>query len=61
MNLFSDSIQSIEELLRKSKKMKRGATLKEANVGIAWLTAHVRIARRCRDDKDLGVSRYPSN
>jgi hypothetical protein len=58
MNLFSDSIQSIKELLRKSKKVKRGATLEEAEIDGAWLTAYAKIVRRCRDDKDLGVSRY---
>jgi hypothetical protein len=57
--LFSDSIQSIKKLLRKSKKVKRGATLEEAEIDGAWLTAYEKIARRCRDDKVLGVSRYP--
>jgi hypothetical protein len=47
------------ELLRKSKKVKRGATMEEAEIDGAWLTAYAKIARRCRDDKDLGVSRYP--
>jgi hypothetical protein len=32
MNLFSDSIQSMEELLRKSKKVKPGATLEKADI-----------------------------
>jgi hypothetical protein len=59
MNLFSDSIRSMEELLRKSKNVKRGATLEEAEIDGAWLTAYAKIARRCRDDNDLGVSRYP--
>jgi hypothetical protein len=59
MNLFFDSIVLMEDLLRKSKKVKRGATLKEAEIDNACLTAYARIARRCRDDKDLGVSRYP--
>jgi hypothetical protein len=58
MNLFSDSMQSMEELLRKSKKVKRGASLDETEIDGAWLTAYARIARRRRDDKDLGVSRY---
>jgi hypothetical protein len=49
----------MEELLRKSKKVKRGATLEEAEIEGAWLTAHARIARRCQDDKYLGFSRYP--
>jgi hypothetical protein len=48
----------MEELLRKSKKVKRGATLEEAEIDGAWLTAYARICRRCRDDKDLDVSRY---
>jgi hypothetical protein len=59
MNIFSDSIQLMEKLLRKSKKVKRGATLEEAEIDGAWLIAYAQIARRCRDDKDLGVSRYP--
>jgi hypothetical protein len=49
----------MEELLLKSKKVKRGATLEEAEIDGAWLTACAKIARRCRDDKDLSVSRYP--
>jgi hypothetical protein len=49
----------MEELLRKSKKVKRVPTLEEAEIDCAWLTAYARIARRCRDDRDLGVSRYP--
>jgi hypothetical protein len=59
MNLLSDSIQLMEELLRKSKKVKRGATLEEAEIDGAWMTAYARIASRCRDEEDLGVSRYP--
>jgi hypothetical protein len=59
ISLFSHSIQLREELLRKSKKVKRGATLRDAEIDGAWLTAYVRIATRCRDDKDLGVSLYP--
>jgi hypothetical protein len=59
MNLFSDSIKSMKKLLRKSMKVIRGATLQKAEINGAWLTAYVRIAWRCRDDKDLDVSRYP--
>jgi hypothetical protein len=49
----------MEELLRKSKKVKRGATLEEADIDGAWLTAYARVARNCRDGKDLGISCYP--
>jgi hypothetical protein len=55
--IYSESIQSMEKLLRKSKKIKREATLEVADIDGAWLKAYTRIARRCRDDKDLGVSR----
>jgi hypothetical protein len=48
----------MKEFLRKTKKVKRGTTLKEADVNGAWLTAYARIARRWRDDKDMGVTRY---
>jgi hypothetical protein len=48
----------MKEFLRKTKKVKRGTTLKEADVDGAWLAAYARIARRCRNDKDMGVTRY---
>jgi hypothetical protein len=50
----------MQEVLRKTKKVKRGATLEEADVDGTWLTAYARIARRCRDDKDMGATRYPA-
>jgi hypothetical protein len=59
MNLLSDSMQSMKELLRKSRKVKRVATLEDAEIDGACLTAHARIVRRFRDEKDLGVRRYP--
>jgi hypothetical protein len=48
----------MQELLGKSKKVKRGSTLEDAGIDGAWLTAYARITKRCRDDKDLGFSRY---
>jgi hypothetical protein len=38
MNLFSDSAQRMEELKTKSKKVRRGATLEEAEIDGSWLT-----------------------
>jgi hypothetical protein len=58
-NLFSDSIDEMEKLLVKAKKVKKGSTLEEAGVEGAWLTAYTQIARRCRDDRAFGVTRYP--
>jgi hypothetical protein len=49
----------MKEVLSKSKKVKLGATLEKADVDVALLTAYVRIARTCRDDKNMGVTRYP--
>jgi hypothetical protein len=48
----------MKDFLRKSNKVKRGTTLKEADVDGAWLTVYAQIARRCRGDKDMGVTRY---
>jgi hypothetical protein len=58
MKLVFDSIQSMEQPLCKSKKVKRGATWDEADIDDTWLTA-LRTFRRCRDDKNLGISCYP--
>jgi hypothetical protein len=49
-NLFSDSIEEMKKLLVKVKKVKKGSTLEEVCA---------QIARRCRDDRDFGVTRYP--
>jgi hypothetical protein len=59
MALFSDSVPRMGELISKSKKVRRGATLEEAEIDDSWLTTYATIARRCHDDKYLGVSRYP--
>jgi hypothetical protein len=59
MNIFFDSLQSMKELLRKSNKVKRGATLEDAKTDGVWMAVYARNSRRCRDNKYLGVSRYP--
>jgi hypothetical protein len=40
----SESVQSLEELLCKVKKVKRGSTLEEVGIDGSWLTASARIA-----------------
>jgi hypothetical protein len=57
-NLFSDSIDEMEKLLVKAKKVKKGCTLDEAGVEGACLTAYAQIAGRFRDDRDFFVTRY---
>jgi hypothetical protein len=49
----------MKELLRKSNKVKRGATLEDAKTDGVWMAVYARNSRRCRDNKYLGVSRYP--
>jgi hypothetical protein len=39
--------------------VKRGATLEEEDIDGSSLTAYARIAKRCRDDKELGITCYP--
>jgi hypothetical protein len=58
-NLFSDIIDEMQKLLVKKKKVKWGSTHEAAGVEGAWLTAYAQIARRCWDDRDFGVTRYP--
>jgi hypothetical protein len=33
--------------------------MEEADIGYEWMAVYATIARRCRDDKDFGFSRYP--
>jgi hypothetical protein len=55
----SNSTDIMNELLRKAKKVRKGAPLADAEIDEAWLTTYVAIARRCCVDRDSGVSRYP--
>jgi hypothetical protein len=48
----------MKEFLCTTKKVKRETTLKEADFDGAWLTAYAQIARKCRDDKYIGITRY---
>lgn len=59
MDEFNEHGADVEEFLAKCKKVSKGMTPTEAGIEPAWLVAYASVARRCRDDKELGLSRYP--
>jgi hypothetical protein len=56
---FSGSCDKVEEALRAGKKVAKGAELGDAGFDRALLVTYGMIARRCRDDRELSLSRYP--
>jgi hypothetical protein len=56
---FSGSVNKVEAALRAGKKVAKGAEVAEAGFDRALLSTYGMIARRCRDDRELGLSRYP--
>jgi hypothetical protein len=59
MTTFTNSLSEADTLIAKAQKVNKGATMEEADIGYEWMAAYATIARRCRDDKDFGFSRYP--
>jgi hypothetical protein len=55
----SGSCDKVEEPLRAGKKVAKGAELGDAGFDRALLVTYGMIARRCRDDREPGLSRYP--
>ena len=49
----------VNELLTKAKEVAKGKSLAEAGIDVKWVLSYGVIARRCRDDKDFGVTPYP--
>lgn len=56
---FKDSLETVEDLLKKAKKVSKGESLEEAEIEVDWMTTYATIVRRCRDEKEFGLSRYP--
>ena len=56
---FWKSKARADQLLKKAQKLGTGADLESVGIELEWLTVYARIARRFRDDKDFGLSRYP--
>lgn len=58
-NLFQESQTQFAKLIAAAKKIGKGADPEEAGFEGAYLMAYGAIARRCRDNRELGLSRYP--
>ena len=56
---FSDSRKLVDELLTKAKEVVKGKSLAEAGIDVKWVRCYGVISRRCRDDKDFGITSYP--
>lgn len=56
---FTKTTEKVEKLLRAAKKMAKGADAEDAGFEREYLTSYAAVARRYRDDRDLGLSRYP--
>ena len=56
---FAASVQNVDELLVKAKFVAKGNIMQEANIDLAWMRGYGSIARRARDDREFGLTRYP--
>lgn len=53
------SFVEVEDLLDKSKKVAQGQSLATAGIDTMWLSTYAENSRRCFDDEEFGLSRYP--
>ena len=58
-NPFVTSTALFREVLVKAAEIGRGKSLEEAGLDPKWLRSYGLVARRCRDDKEFGVTHYP--
>ena len=56
---FSDSRRLVNELATKTEEAARGKSLAESGTDVKWVRLYGFIARRCRDDKEFGVTPCP--
>lgn len=56
---LSNSSVLVEQLLKKGKEVGKGKSLLEAGIIPKWMRTYRVIERRCRDDKDFGLTGYP--
>lgn len=56
---ITETRKQVGGFLAKAKKVSLGMSLAEAEVDTTYVRAYGEIARRCRDDKDFGVTPYP--
>lgn len=58
-NPFIKSVEEVDELLEKARKVAKGSSLADADIYTACMHAYAKIARRSRDDREFGLTRYP--
>lgn len=59
MSSLASSVELAEELLKKAKDVGKGKSLSESGIDAEWIRFYAHISRRCRDDRECGLSRYP--
>ena len=59
MALFANNRKLVQELLDRAREVSKGKTISEVGINPSYIAAYGAIARRCRDDKDFGVTPYP--
>jgi hypothetical protein len=59
MEHFKERSEKVEKLLVKFRKVAAGESFGDAGLDLSLIEAYGRIARRVRDDRELGLLRYP--
>lgn len=55
---FEGSVAEVESLLIKAKKVYHGESLTEAGIYVGYMFTYGKIARQCRDDREIRLSSY---
>lgn len=59
MEALKDTTKEVEDFLVKAKKFAKGSTIAEAEIGSEVVQVYTKIARGCRNDKELGMTHHP--
>lgn len=59
MDYLKNNTLEVDEFLVKAKKVAKGSTISEAAIDSLVIRVYAKVARRCRDDKDLGLTNQP--
>lgn len=58
-NPSSKSVEEVDDIISKDRKVARGATITEAEIDPSWMKPYAQIAHRSRDDREFRLLRYP--
>lgn len=56
---FINRAEEVDKLLEKARNVAKGSSLADADIESTWMHAYAQIARRARDNREFGFSRYP--